>query len=419
MCSDVVMEFKDGANSSRICPVLLKRRSLCVMKGESRYRWKHGIVNRKYDINPVTHRVIPRDIRVSITLRKVRREPCQCQYKEYCDWDRGGEMAVPSDELSARRVEDVYVNGVYECIASHFDETRFSSWKGVKRFLSAVPPYSVVYDVGCGNGKYLANNDNLLKIGCDMSQVLCEIVNAKGFMVIRANALCLPFREGADAVLLIAVLHHMASSVRRQTAIREILRVLKPGGKACISVWSMDQCNSEYSKMRRHKDSLPKEKQSDRLKIHDGKEFVQQDLLVPWQVEHKDATYFRYYHVFAEGEMEELIRSVGGCQIDSVEKEQDHFSLIRIWHCRRGQLFHSQIEAIPSLLSLSRSGVSMRLNDSLTFFEIEGRRGDFHRYTKVVGGIMGEFESLELSMTNNTFSQFVTNCTTIELVSDE
>ncbi|KAK6009915.1 hypothetical protein OSTOST_25126, partial [Ostertagia ostertagi] len=179
MCSDVVMEFKDGANSARIYPVLLKRRSLCLIKGESRYRWKHGIVNRKHDINPVTHRVTRRQLRVSITLRKIRHERCQCQFKEFCDWDRGGEMAVPSDDNSAERIERLYVNGVYESIASHFDETRFSSWTGVKRFLSSLPDFSLVYDVGCGNGKYLILEDNLCKIGCDMSQMLCEIAGAK------------------------------------------------------------------------------------------------------------------------------------------------------------------------------------------------------------------------------------------------
>lgn len=34
---------------------------------------------------------------------------------------------------------------------------------------------------------------------------------------------------------------------------------------------------------------------------------------------------FRYYHVFAEGEMEELLLSVGGCRIESVEKEQGNY----------------------------------------------------------------------------------------------
>ncbi|KJH49056.1 methyltransferase domain protein [Dictyocaulus viviparus] len=228
MCSDVVMEFKDGANSSRVIPVLLRRGSLCLIKGESRYRWKHGIVNRRYDINPITNRVMPRKLRVSLTLRKIRRKPCMCQYKEFCDWDR-------------------------------------------------------------------------------------------------EDALCLPFREVADVVLSVAVLHHIASSTRRQKAIREILRVLKPGGRACISVWAMDQTNSEYAKMRKNKEPSLDKSQSNRLKVHDGKEFVQQDMLVPWQIPDKGDTYLRYYHLFMEGELEKLLRLVGCCQINSIEKEQGNY----------------------------------------------------------------------------------------------
>ncbi|VDM83067.1 unnamed protein product [Strongylus vulgaris] len=287
------------------------------------------IVNRKHDIHPLTHRVVPRRLRVSVTLRKIRHAPCQCQYKEFCDWDREGEMSVPSDNKSALRIENQYVNDVYESIASHFDETRVSGWSGVKKFMKSIAHYSVVYDIGCGNGKYLLPNDDLIKIGCDMSQMLCNIVYSKGRMVVRADALSLPFREGADAVLSIAVLHHMATLERRQKMIGEILRVLKPGGRACITVWSMDQSNSQYAKMRDNKDSVIEDVKgqncSERLKVHDGKEFVQQDLLVPWRVEETDETFMRYYHVFTEGEMEELLRSVGGCHIESIEKEQGNY----------------------------------------------------------------------------------------------
>ncbi|VDN31526.1 unnamed protein product [Cylicostephanus goldi] len=161
-----------------------------------------------------------------------------------------------------------------------------------------------------------------------MSQMLCNIVHEKGRMVVRADALSLPFREVADAVLSIAVLHHMATLERRQKMISEILRVLKPGGRACITVWSMDQSNSQYAKMRDNKDSVAEEVKTqscERLKVHDGKEFVQQDLLVPWRIEESDKTFMRYYHVFAEGEMEELLRSVGGCSIESIEKEQGNY----------------------------------------------------------------------------------------------
>ncbi|KHJ97328.1 methyltransferase domain protein [Oesophagostomum dentatum] len=256
------------------------------------------IVNRKHDINPLTHRVVPRRLRISVTFRKTRHEPCQCPYKEFCDWDREGEMAVPSDDKSALRLENQYVSEVYESIASHFDETRLSGWTGVKKFMNSLPAFSVVYDVGCGNGKYLLPNDNLLKIGCDRSQMLCEIVQKKGCMVVRADALSLPFREGADAVLSIAVLHHIASPQRRRNMIAEILR---------------DSVIEEVAK------------ETSRLKVHDGKEFVQQDLLVPWRIDEKGETFMRYYHVFEEGEMDELLRSVNGCHIESIEKEQGNY----------------------------------------------------------------------------------------------
>ena len=54
---------------------------------------------------------------------------------------------------------------------------------------------------------------------------LCSITSKKGCQVVRSDALHLPFREGADAVICIAVLHHMSSQSRRQKLISEIVRV--------------------------------------------------------------------------------------------------------------------------------------------------------------------------------------------------
>uniref|UniRef100_A0A1I7UHZ6 Alkylated DNA repair protein alkB homolog 8 n=1 Tax=Caenorhabditis tropicalis TaxID=1561998 RepID=A0A1I7UHZ6_9PELO len=333
LLSDVVMEFKDGANSARIAPVLLKARSLCLIRGESRYRWKHGIVNRKYDVDPRTNRVVPRQTRVSLTLRKIRRKPCECQWKEFCDWDREGEMSVPSNENLALKLENSYVSDVYENIASHFDETRHSSWKAVKEFINSIPRGSVMYDVGCGNGKYLIPKDGLLKIGCDMCQGLCEIASRKDCSVARCDALFLPFRdESADAAISIAVLHHIATFERRKRMISEMLRVVKRGSKICLTVWSMDQSQSEYSKMRENKDDIVQENNIvdtvNRLKVHDGKDFEQQDVLVPWTIDKKSETFLRYYHVFREGEAEILIGSVENCELVSVEKEQGNYIII-------------------------------------------------------------------------------------------
>ncbi|CAB3401397.1 unnamed protein product [Caenorhabditis bovis] len=328
--SNVVMEFKDGANSARIVPVLLKRRSLCLIQGEARYRWKHGIVNRKFDVDPLTDRVMARKPRISITFRKIRTRPCECAWKEYCDWDRRGEMKVPSNEELARKMEGSYVSDVYENIAEHFDETRHSNWKAVQRFIDEIPKGSVVYDVGCGNGKYLVAKDNLIKIGCDMCQGLCEIANKKGCLVFRCDALNLPFRdESADAAISIAVLHHIATFERRKRMIDELLRVTKSGGKICVTVWSMDQSQSQYAKMRGNKDEIANENaKNDRLKVHDGKDFEQQDVLVPWIIDQKNETYLRYYHVFREGEAEELIAAIPNCKLISVAKEQGNYVII-------------------------------------------------------------------------------------------
>jgi len=61
--SDTVMDFTLGAIKRE---VLLPRRSVVVMHGEARYRWRHGISARKSD------RGVKRGRRVSLTFRKMK-----------------------------------------------------------------------------------------------------------------------------------------------------------------------------------------------------------------------------------------------------------------------------------------------------------------------------------------------------------
>lgn len=64
--SDVVMDFSKGQDK---IPFVLHQRSLVVLKGESRYDWKHGIAARKTDrINGIK---TERKRRVSLTFRRV------------------------------------------------------------------------------------------------------------------------------------------------------------------------------------------------------------------------------------------------------------------------------------------------------------------------------------------------------------
>ncbi|KZV31720.1 hypothetical protein F511_00524 [Dorcoceras hygrometricum] len=64
--------------------IYLPPRSILLLSGESRYAWHHYIPHHKVD--KVKDSLIRRGRRrVSFTLRKVRKGPCQCEFPQYCD----------------------------------------------------------------------------------------------------------------------------------------------------------------------------------------------------------------------------------------------------------------------------------------------------------------------------------------------
>ncbi|XP_060929378.1 alkylated DNA repair protein alkB homolog 8 [Limanda limanda] len=267
-----VMEFRhpDG----RLVPVVLPGQSLLVMKSESRYLWTHGITPRKFDMVPVCDpqssarsesdlgsngnlTLSKRGTRTSFTFRKIRHEPCRCAFPSTCD--SRGALSTPSPSpptapslpcchADATRLEEVYVHRVYDAIASHFSSTRYSPWPRVCHFLSSLPPGSVLADVGCGNGKYLGVNPEVIAVGSDRSSALVQICAERGFQAFVSDALSVPLRTAScDACISIAVIHHFSTQERRLAAVRELVRLLKPRGRALIYVWAFEQ---EHNKQR-------------------------------------------------------------------------------------------------------------------------------------------------------------------------
>lgn len=102
------MDFKRGEKKLSL---LLPRRSLLVMSGESRYAWTHGICPRHSDVveqkNSLTTR--QRETRTSFTFRKVRRGDCKCKFEEYCDTER---IQKPIRGDLASELEHSYVHEV-------------------------------------------------------------------------------------------------------------------------------------------------------------------------------------------------------------------------------------------------------------------------------------------------------------------
>ncbi|XP_072547629.1 probable tRNA methyltransferase 9B [Salminus brasiliensis] len=152
-------------------------------------------------------------------------------------------------EEAASQLERDHVHSVYERIAPFFNDSRYKAWPRVKQFLLEQEPGSIVADVGCGNGKYLHINDRIFKLGCDVCRPLVDSAWSQGHEVQLCDGLRLPYRDGCfDAVLSIAVIHHMSTRERRIRALKEMARTLRIGGRIMIYVWAMEQKRRKFEK---------------------------------------------------------------------------------------------------------------------------------------------------------------------------
>ncbi|XP_064609340.1 uncharacterized protein LOC135473420 [Liolophura sinensis] len=152
--------------------------------------------------------------------------------------------ALPED---LRELERRHVSEVYDQIAAHFTDIRHKAWPKVRQFLKELEPGSLVADVGCGNGRYLHINKKIYKLGSDLCEGLVNIANQRGYNAMVSDNLKLPYRDGVfDAAISIAVIHHFATVDRRIQALRELARIIRPGGKIMICVWAFEQKHRRF-----------------------------------------------------------------------------------------------------------------------------------------------------------------------------
>ena len=146
---------------------------------------------------------------------------------------------------------------------------RVAIWPEVRRFMEALPTAAAVADVGCGNGKYFDVRPDLAVLGSDRSsglvqQAMRRVVNVQAQPavpladVLVADAMALPFRLASmDAVLCIAVLHHISSPARRRRFLSHLAALLVPGGRAIVTVWATEQEKPEKTVRKWTPISLP------------------------------------------------------------------------------------------------------------------------------------------------------------------
>jgi alkylated DNA repair protein alkB family protein 8 len=166
-----------------------------------------------------------------------------------------------------------------------------------------------------------------------------------------------------DAVLSIAVLHHISSRQRRLALLQQLAGVLRPGGRGLVTVWATQQDDPAKTIQRWHKIQPTEHTQEEAVQQQHGQQQQQQqqvqqeeggvvegpDYFVPWHLPlHKAAglaaatsssngvesgcssnggaaaaapsvvvdaakravVLQRYYHLFEEGELEGLVAQV-------------------------------------------------------------------------------------------------------------
>ncbi|NXD27926.1 ALKB8 protein, partial [Spelaeornis formosus] len=235
-------------------------------------------------------------------------------------------------------------------------------------------------------------------VGCDHSKNLVDICAEKHFQAFVCDALSVPIRsDSCDACISIAVIHHFSTAERRLATIRELARLLRPGGTALIYVWAMEQeyknQKSKYLKekngsktkdkemntstaQRSLSDQEPDNSSQDsawseqlhndltdascgakpvadfRLPVHTNRtSFHSQDLLVPWHLksgtkkkeesvdtvllpggskesQELGPVFHRYYHVFCEGELEAVCRSLDCVRVQKSYYDQGNWCVI-------------------------------------------------------------------------------------------
>jgi len=160
-------------------------------------------------------------------------------------------------------------------------------------------------NVGCAHGPdFLPFKDSFELYGVDFSAEMLKFAEKYsqkfGFTVrlALADVRRLPYPdESFDWAISVATYHHLGGG-EHQEALKELKRVLKPGGEAFITVWNRWQPRFWFK---------PKE------------------VKVPWR--QKGKTLYRYYYLFSYPELERLAKRAGFEVLNSYPESAYRFPL--------------------------------------------------------------------------------------------
>ncbi len=181
--------------------------------------------------------------------------------------------------------ENINVKTIYENIANNFSDKRGTNWNWIDSFINNIPYNSCILDIGCGNGRNM-KYPNYNFYGVDNCSKFIEMAKVVSNNVYLSDMTDLPFEDNYfDAIISIASFHHLSTIERRIKCLEEIHRVLKPGGKILLSIWSINQSHNK--------------------KLNNQFNFG--DNIVPFKNNKGDIIGNRYYYIFQLDEIYNLL----------------------------------------------------------------------------------------------------------------